>query len=43
MRKTRGKRDFIMFISPEVDYLFKTGKYPEWEIKIDKNVEITSG
>lgn len=32
-----------MYISPKVDYLFKAGKYPEWEIKIDTNVEITLG
>lgn len=37
------KRDFIIYISPELDYVYKTGQYPEWEIKMDKNLETTLG
>ncbi|MCC9018954.1 hypothetical protein [Flavobacterium lipolyticum] len=37
------KRDFILYISPQLDYIYKTGQYPEWEIKMDKNLEITLG
>ena len=37
------KRDFIFFVSQERDYLYKTGQYPEWEIKMDKNLELILG
>lgn len=32
-------RQFHVYISPEFDYAYKFGQYPEWEIKIDKNLE----
>lgn len=37
------KRDFMIYVSPQRDYIYKTGQYPEWEIKMDKNLEITLG
>lgn len=36
-------RQFQIYISPELDYCYKFGQYPEWEIKIDKNLEKTLG
>jgi len=36
-------REFTFFISPQRDYIYKTGQYPEWEIKMDKNLESTLG
>jgi hypothetical protein len=32
-------RQFNIFISPKLDYCYKFGQYPEWEIKMDKNLE----
>lgn len=32
-------RQFDVYISPNLDYIYKFGQYPEWEIKIDKNLE----
>jgi hypothetical protein len=31
-------RQFNVFISPDLDYVYKFGQYPEWEIKMDKNL-----
>jgi len=31
-------REFYIYISPNLDYIYKVGQYPEWEIKIDKNL-----
>lgn len=36
-------REFNIYISTELDYIYKFGQYPEWEIKIDKNLEKTLG
>lgn len=36
-------RQFHVFISPELDYMYKFGQYPEWEIKMDINLERTLG
>lgn len=36
-------RQFDIFISPDLDYCYKFGQYPEWEIKMDKNLEKTLG
>jgi len=36
-------RQFDVYISPELDYVYKFGQYPEWEIKMDKNLESTLG
>ncbi|WP_159038424.1 hypothetical protein [Brumimicrobium mesophilum] len=36
-------REFSIYISPELDYVYKYGQYPEWEIKMDKNLEKTLG
>ena len=33
------KRQFHIFFCPSLDYYYKFGQYPEWEIKIDKNLE----
>lgn len=35
------RRDFLIYISPQRDYIYKTGQYPEWEIKMDNNLEKT--
>ncbi len=32
-------RQFHIYISPDLDYIYKFGQYPEWEIKMDKNLE----
>jgi hypothetical protein len=32
-------RQFNVYISPNLDYVYKFGQYPEWEIKIDKNLD----
>jgi hypothetical protein len=32
-------RQFDVYISPDLDYIYKFGQYPEWEIKMDKNLE----
>ena len=34
---------FQIYISPNLDYMYKFGQYPEWEIKIDSNLEKTLG
>ncbi|MCP9750171.1 hypothetical protein [Ferruginibacter sp. HRS2-29] len=36
-------REFFIYISSNLDYIYKIGQYPEWEIKIDKNLELTLG
>ncbi|MDV3955107.1 hypothetical protein CMT74_04380 [Elizabethkingia anophelis] len=36
-------RQFQVYISPNLDYCYKFGQYPEWEIKIDRQVEQTLG
>ena len=36
-------RQFQVYFSPNNDYMYKFGQYPEWEIKIDKNIEKTLG
>lgn len=36
-------RQFQIYISPNLDYCYKFGQYPEWEIKMDKNFELTLG
>ena len=36
-------RQFHIYISPNLDYCYKFGQYPEWEIKMDKNLELTLG
>lgn len=36
-------REFNIYISPEHDYIYKFGQYPEWEIKMEKNIEKTLG
>lgn len=36
-------RQFQVYISPELDFVYKFGQYPEWEIKMDKNLEKTLG
>ena len=37
------ERQFQIYISPELDYCYKFGQYPEWEIRLDKNLEKTLG
>ncbi len=36
-------RQFDVYISPDLDYVYKFGQYPEWEIKMDKNLESVLG
>lgn len=36
-------RQFDVYISQDLDFIYKFGQYPEWEIKIDKNLEIMLG
>lgn len=36
-------RQFDVYISPDLDYVYKFGQYPEWEIKMDKNLENVLG
>lgn len=36
-------RQFNIYISNDLDYIYKVGQYPEWEIKIEKNLEKTLG
>jgi hypothetical protein len=33
------QRRFFVYINQELDTMYKVGQYPEWEIKIDKNLE----
>jgi hypothetical protein len=35
------ERVFYIYISHNLAYIYKIGQYPEWEIKIDKNLENT--
>jgi len=35
------ERVFFIYISKDLDYIYKIGQYPEWEIEIDKNLEST--
>lgn len=37
------ERVFYIYVSPDLDSVYKTGQYPEWEIKMDKNLEKTLG
>ena len=32
-------RQFLIYISPNLDYIYKCGQYPQYEIKIDKQIE----
>jgi hypothetical protein len=36
-------RQFNVYISSDLDYVYKFGQYPEWEIKIDKILENVLG
>jgi len=36
-------REFQIYISPDLNYIYKYGQFPEWEIKMDKNLEKTLG
>jgi hypothetical protein len=36
-------RQFQIYISKNLDYIYKFGQYPEWEIKMDKKLEKTLG
>lgn len=36
-------RRFFVHVNNELDTLYKVGQYPEWEIKMDKNLERTLG
>lgn len=36
-------RQFQIYISQDLDYCYKFGQYPEWEIKLDKNLEKSLG
>lgn len=33
------ERLFIVYISPDLDYVYKFGQYPAWEIKLDNDLE----
>jgi ribosomal protein L44E len=33
------ERRFFIFVNQELNTMYKVGQYPEWEIKIDKNLE----
>jgi len=35
------QRRFFIHVSNDVDTIYKVGQYPEWEIKMDKNLEKT--
>jgi hypothetical protein len=35
------ERRFFIYINQELDTMYKVGQYPEWEIKMDKNLEKT--
>lgn len=39
----RFTRQFQVYISPERDFVYKFGQFPEWEIKMDRNLEKTLG
>jgi len=36
-------REFCIHISDKLDYIYKYGQYPEWEIKLDKDLKKTLG
>jgi len=36
-------REFFIYIGNDLDYIYKVGQFPEWEIKLDKNLEKTLG
>lgn len=36
-------RQFDIYISPDLDFVYKFGQFPEWEIKMDKNLESMIG
>lgn len=33
------KRRFFVYVSDDLDFIYKVGQYPEWEIKMDGNLE----
>jgi hypothetical protein len=35
------ERGFFIYISNDLEIIYKVGQYPEWEIKMDKNLEKT--
>lgn len=37
------EREFQIYVSPKLDYIYKYGQYPEWQIKMDKNFEKVLG
>lgn len=37
------ERHFFVYVNMELDTMYKVGQYPEWEIKMDKNLEKTLG
>lgn len=37
------ERRFQVYVNDKLDTIYKVGQYPEWEIKIDKNLEKTLG
>lgn len=37
----KSGREFNIYISPTLDYIYKIGQYPAWEIDMDKNLEKT--
>lgn len=39
----RFHRQFNLYINEALDAVYKVGQYPEWEIRIDKNLEKTLG
>jgi hypothetical protein len=36
-------RQFDLYISSDLDFIYKFGQYPEWEIKMDKNLKDVLG
>ena len=39
MACTKFEREFYIYIDANLEYIYKIGQYPEWEIKIDKGLE----
>lgn len=37
------ERQFNIYISPNLDYIYKIGQFPEWEIKMDKELSKALG
>ena len=33
------KRSFFVYVSEDLDFIYKVGQFPEWEIKMDSNLE----